>query len=233
MEMRPESAKGARLVTYSKDFPRKIVGHAWQWNTERSHLWRRKVEIFAKLHGITEFEGLTKAFGPKWAFWFRDVIESMNLLAFAPVDFDLRCVEMNSVDMERFSQSLTVKGFSLVGSMHHYRPRPPCDSHGSPFAPPRALAAVFAFHCGSWIQAPPPPAAKPCAARASVPSRLSVARGGLTNLLPEVLEERRKRLLAPVHALRFEEWSDEEKDDPWWADIIRKNPHGMPILNKI
>ena len=184
MEMRPESAKGARLVSYSKDFPRKIVGHAWAFHTPKYSLWRRKVAVFAGFHGVDGHDGLAKAFGPKWVFWLRDLIQSINLEAFGSVDSDLRKVEMSSLDFERFAESLDVKGFSLSGSMHLYRPRLPCDSKGNPFCPSRALAGVFAFHCGSWVQVPPPAAVRVSVGRFGAPCRLSVALGGLTNLLP-------------------------------------------------
>ncbi len=232
MEMRPESAKGARLVSYSESFPRKINSHAWQWNTDLTHLWRRKLECFAKLHGITEYEGLGKAFGPKWAFWLRDLIESMSLRSFTECSFDLRVVEMNSLDPERFNESLGFHGFNLATSMHHYRPRPPMDEKGRSFYPPRALADVFAFHCRSWFL-PVPENAAPVAGRRASPlpvSRFDLAMGGLTNLTSEMLEERRSAVLQPVCAPRFEAWNDDEKNDPWWAEAIRRNPLGMPVM---
>jgi hypothetical protein len=136
---------------------------------------------------------------------------------------------MDSLDFERFGESFRVTGFSIEESMHHYRPRPPCDSKGEPFPIPRRMASVFAFHCGAWAESASGVVSAAVARRAAPvrPFRFDVSQGGFSNRMPGQLAELRAKLLEPTHAPVFEPWTDEEKQDPFWADLVRANPQGM------
>ena len=147
LQLRPDSAKGARLVTYSEDFPRRVIGHAWQWNTPGSAAWRRKLELFASIHGVRDFADLSRAFGPRWAWWFRDVIESLNVEPWEDV------VRRRWFDGERFMQAQAVAPLQLCPErLHVYPPRPPLDDNGKPFPVPRRLSGVFDYHSRMWSQ---------------------------------------------------------------------------------
>lgn len=153
MAMRPESAKGARLVTYSKSFDRRVNGHAWQFNSDGSLMWRMKLEIFAKMHGIEHYEGLKEVLGPRWAWWFRDVIESLNLLAFEGVigPQNLRAF-VTAIDLERLK--IANDQGHCPGGMHLYQPELPKNASGEPVTPPIYLRKYFSRHMTCWDQPP-------------------------------------------------------------------------------
>lgn len=157
MEFRPESAKGARLITYSKGFPRKVVGHAWSFHCESSELWRAKVAVFAKIHRVKDLAGMQKRFGPRWAWWFKDLISSLNLipsLSFAPsqeaaADAIVRYV--NGPENAAFKLAMD-SGTNML-ALHLRRPELP-DIDGKPASPPRRLRAVFDYHLSTWDMTP-------------------------------------------------------------------------------
>ena len=146
MEFRPLAAKGARLITYSKNFPRKVVGHAWAFNSPGGRFWRQKLQVFAGLHGVKEYSGLKEKFGPRWAWWFRDVIESLNLLHL-PLTSDERNAFMQGLPEDRLNDSLA-SGVSLR-ALHLYCPRLPL-LEGKEINPPKDLVSYFAFHFAHW-----------------------------------------------------------------------------------
>lgn len=151
MEGRPESAKGSRLVTYSQDFPRRVLGHSWQWNTPGTAAWRRKLEWFAKLHGVKCFEDLSRAFGPRWAFWLRDLIETLNLGEHGEIQ------PSESFDLIRFLEVEQAHPFHLSPfRLHLYPPRVPVDEKGNPIPLPRRIQPVFAWHLENWHRLPDP-----------------------------------------------------------------------------
>lgn len=151
IEQRPAAAKGARLISYSQDFERRVVGHAWQWNTPMTWLWRRRLEAFAKFHGIGDYSGLSQAFGPRWAWWFRDVIEAFNLPDLSAEDGS---AFYSTVDPSRFAQSLENPAFSVVNSLLLYEPHSPLNENGQPIPVPRELDPVFTFYRLNWFRSP-------------------------------------------------------------------------------
>lgn len=75
---RAEEHKGVRLISYSTGWERNSIRFAW--NTENSHEWRRKVEIFAEHHGCTEIYHLSAKFGSNWAYKYaQDIYEADSL----------------------------------------------------------------------------------------------------------------------------------------------------------
>lgn len=153
MEFRPIEAKGARLVTYSKKFPRRVVGHAWAWNTDGARVWRMKTALFAKLHGITDHEnGLKDAFGDKWAYWFRDVIASLNVFPLG-LDCETSLAAVQTMDLERLQTSIAERGEAAFTSLHLYPPRLP-EVDGKTLIPSARLRPIFAFHLQFWSATP-------------------------------------------------------------------------------
>lgn len=147
MDFRPVEAKGARLITYAKNFPRKVVGHAWAFNTPASALWRKKVATFAELHRVKSLEGLSKRFGPRWAWWFRDVIESINLAPFLSGKMLSAYLSPESPDCLAFSEHLLLGGNFLA--LHLRRPELP-EVDGKRLQPPARLRSAFEFHLANW-----------------------------------------------------------------------------------
>ena len=145
MDCRPPEAKGARLITYSKSFPRKVVGHSWVFYCEGSILWRKKLAMFAGLHRIRDLDQMKSRFGPRWAWWLRDLIESLNVLPSLP--FDQVRAYIEGLDAERLSAALDAGG--RLTTLHLYRPKLP-EVDGRSLSPPRRLRAVFGFHLSSW-----------------------------------------------------------------------------------
>lgn len=81
IESRTEQFKGTRLVEYSRKA--KIASTRFQFVTEGSAEWRRKLSIF--VHYISDntgcepsFEGLRKVLGSRWSYHWRDFI--LNLV---------------------------------------------------------------------------------------------------------------------------------------------------------
>jgi len=77
IESRTEQFKGTRLVEYSRKA--KIASTRFQFVTEGSAEWRRKLSIF--VHYISDntgcdpsFEGLRKVLGSRWSYHWRDFI---------------------------------------------------------------------------------------------------------------------------------------------------------------
>lgn len=66
VDARTEQDKGVRLFDSSRGMVRSST--KFQWNGEGSHEWRRKLELFANLCGLSDLDDLAQAFGPKWAF---------------------------------------------------------------------------------------------------------------------------------------------------------------------
>jgi hypothetical protein len=62
---RNSESKGVRLVTYSKGWCKNSL--RFSWNTQNAKEWRRKLSLFAKLHGCTELYQLSEKLGPGWA----------------------------------------------------------------------------------------------------------------------------------------------------------------------
>ena len=173
MEFRPLEAKGARLIAYAKNFPRKVVGHAWTFNTAGSRFWRMKVSVFAGWHGIKSMDGLNARFGPRWAWWFRDVIQTVNLLPHLE-----RGSEERRLYYERDLASDRVDSFwdSGMKSLHVCVPKLP-ELDGKPIPPPRELASVFEFHCSNWFSSPQEIAAARVARNARLSADRATGRG--------------------------------------------------------
>lgn len=153
IEQRPPQAKGARLVTYSRDFERRVNGHAWQWNTPMTWVWREKLRRFAGMHGISEFSGLSETFGPRWAWWFRDIIESLNLVGTQPIGSDLEKAITSGIDLDRFGATIRENpSLSRGNSLHLYPPQAPLQENGKPFPVPRSLRPYFHFHQYNWFR---------------------------------------------------------------------------------
>lgn len=194
MDFRPVEAKGARLISYSKSFPRKVVGHAWAFHCEGSELWRQKVSVFAQLHRVKDLDQMKLRFGPRWAWWFRDVIQSLNLLPFLPADRVRGYIE--SVDSDRFNDALAAcssdESVDLT-SLHLYRPKLPEVEGVSCMVPPRRLRSVFEFHLGSWGMNRDEIAARSASDRRRM---AALHDSGGTNFTREMIDSARASLLA-------------------------------------
>jgi hypothetical protein len=151
MDFRPVEAKGARLITYSKSFPRKVVGHAWGFHTPAKAIWRQKVARFAELHRVKDLAGMKARFGPRWAWWFKDLIESLNILPGMTCD-QVRVYFDSGVDAARLESSLTNGG--TLTALHLYPFELPTLPGVENLQPPRRLRPVFDFHLMSWNLTP-------------------------------------------------------------------------------
>lgn len=143
---RPATAKGAKLITYSQNFPKKVNSHLFMWATEGTASWRRKVGLFASLHGIKDLDGLSSRFGSRWAFWFRDLIETLN--------DGVSALNFESVLPARYSEValLACRPIAVLAAdpFHSIPPRPPVKDDGTYFTIPLPLRSVFAFHVQNW-----------------------------------------------------------------------------------
>jgi len=63
---RPEQMRGVRLVSYSKGWEKNSP--KFQWHTDGSQEWRRKLRLFAHMNACEDFYDLTKKLGPTWAY---------------------------------------------------------------------------------------------------------------------------------------------------------------------
>lgn len=69
---RTDQEKGVRLVNYPKGWVRNSPKFAW--NTSNSAEWRRKVAVFAKMHGCEELYQLSEKLGSNWAYKYLEEI---------------------------------------------------------------------------------------------------------------------------------------------------------------
>lgn len=72
---RSDAQKGIRLVSYSKGWAKNSV--QFQWLTPGSQEWRKKLELFAAIHGCSSMYDLTDKLGPNWAYKYQDDIFSL------------------------------------------------------------------------------------------------------------------------------------------------------------
>ena len=63
---RDERYKGARTVSYSQSFTRKVKG-AFAW-VEHGRKWREAVSTWAESHGCADLDQVKSVFGPRWAY---------------------------------------------------------------------------------------------------------------------------------------------------------------------
>lgn len=192
MDFRPVEAKGARLISYSKTFPRKIVGHAWAFNTDGSRFWRQKVALFAETHGVKDMEGLKTRFGARWAWWFRDVIESYNLFPFLDRGCDERRIYLEGLDQDRIPAEFWDNG-GFLSALHAYRPKSP-EIDGKPVPPPRRLAPVFGFHFSNWNKSREQIASELAAVKAKISSDRASGVGMF--FTPEMIARAKQRILS-------------------------------------
>lgn len=196
MEFRPVDAKGSRLVTYARSFPRKVVGHAWSFNSPGAEHQRAKRAVFAKLHGIKDLDKMKSRFGPRWAWWLNDLISSINLvpsLSCAPSYEQAGAAlarYVNGPENEAFCLAMD-SGVNML-AMHLRRPELPL-MNGVPVEPPRRLRAIFGFHLENWNKT----ADQIAAVSASNRRRMADLRSfGRVNFTEEALQAARVRLLA-------------------------------------
>ena len=83
---RPESDKGVRLINYSKGWVKNSVNMAWF--NENSKLWRKKVAIFARIHGCQELYQLSEKLGSDWAYKYTQEIVEIEIV---PPRFEEDC----------------------------------------------------------------------------------------------------------------------------------------------
>lgn len=79
IESRIAADKGVRLVEYGQ--PMRIGNTKFAWVSENARQWRTKLPIWAASKGVTDFEELSKRFGPRWAWHFKDQIMETELPA--------------------------------------------------------------------------------------------------------------------------------------------------------
>jgi len=69
--------KRMRLVRYSRGW--RVSNSQFAWASPRSKLWRAKLAIKAKRHGIRSLQGFKNRFGAKWAYKLKDAVMSIRL----------------------------------------------------------------------------------------------------------------------------------------------------------
>ncbi len=74
---REERDKGVRLAGFSKGA--RVGTTRFAWSTPGSWVWRRKLKTLAESLGVKEIAGMTARFGPRWAFYVRDVVARFQL----------------------------------------------------------------------------------------------------------------------------------------------------------
>jgi hypothetical protein len=77
IDCREERDKGVRLAGFSKNA--RIGSTRFAWATPGSWVWRRKLKIIAASLGVHEIGQMTARFGPRWAYWLRDVVARFQL----------------------------------------------------------------------------------------------------------------------------------------------------------
>jgi hypothetical protein len=77
IDRREERDKGVRLAGFSKNA--RIGSTRFAWATPGSWVWRRKLKIIAESLGVHEIGQMTARFGPRWAYWLRDVVARFQL----------------------------------------------------------------------------------------------------------------------------------------------------------
>ncbi len=77
---REERDKGVRLAGFSKGA--RIGTSRFAWATPGSWVWRRKLKILAESLGVPEIAGMTARFGPRWAFYLREVVARLQLMEY-------------------------------------------------------------------------------------------------------------------------------------------------------
>lgn len=75
---RPESDKGVRLINYSRGWLKNSVNLAWY--NDNSKLWRRKVALFARIHGCQELYQLAEVLGSDWAYRYQNEIMDLDIV---------------------------------------------------------------------------------------------------------------------------------------------------------
>lgn len=72
--------KGARLIRFMNYGPgdRKASSRL-AWNSDRAWIWRQKVEAWARLFGMCEYDQIAERCGPRWAYVFGSQILGMEL----------------------------------------------------------------------------------------------------------------------------------------------------------
>ena len=73
---RTDEDKGLRLINYSRGWIKNSVRFAW--NTSNASEWRRKLELFAKYHGCSEFYQLHEKLGTGWAYRYAEDIMNID-----------------------------------------------------------------------------------------------------------------------------------------------------------
>ncbi len=119
---KPADAKRTRDVTYSQGFSRRVKG-AWAWY-EDGWLWRAKVAYFAKLAGISSYDGLSQKFGPRWAHRLKDEITNLPLPP-ETVYPSLKVAARDGRDVSFFPADAVNIQFSTCNEpLRDYRPMP-------------------------------------------------------------------------------------------------------------
>jgi len=70
--VREAQDKGVRYVAYSQGWEKNSIH--FQWNTEGSKKWRKKLQLFATYHGCDDLYSLSHKLGSSWAFKYLDAI---------------------------------------------------------------------------------------------------------------------------------------------------------------
>lgn len=73
---RSEEQKNVRLVNYTKGWTRNSA--KFVWNTANTAQWRKKLSLFAKIHGCQDLYQLTDKLGPNWAYRFLEDIINVS-----------------------------------------------------------------------------------------------------------------------------------------------------------
>lgn len=92
MGCRLEEDKGVRLVGYSRGFNRK-VSPQFSWRAVGNDLWRLKLGYFARMHGDTPDNYLSKMkerYGKNWVFHLKEAIANLRLPSYPTAPHFLR-----------------------------------------------------------------------------------------------------------------------------------------------
>jgi len=68
--------RGVRLVNYSRNWPKNSI--RFSWNTDNAKEWRRKVALFAEFSGCQNTQGLSRRWGPNWAYTCLELIINID-----------------------------------------------------------------------------------------------------------------------------------------------------------
>ncbi len=111
--------KGVRLISYSQNWTKNSM--KFQWNTEGSFLWRKKLQLFAKVMGVKDQYDLTKKLGSSWAYHYADDIMNIDNILIEN-NCDLESLEVKTIPdvlIEKMKKHENIREAKKVRLCHH------------------------------------------------------------------------------------------------------------------